>query len=422
MQLQSWSISLACAAAVVIAPFAAASAAEPAQTEPTKISGPHTHENLSIYFLHGTSKKGPVPLTLGEAMAGGHVIVHETGDVQRLMIENTSDKEVFVQAGDIVKGGRQDRVLTISLVLPPKSGKLPIGAYCVEQGRWARRGIESTRKFSSSTASLPSREAKMAMFAAKPKARRAVPTPRVRELGSVQRRRPQVFSDRLLFTDERHRPQTREENERRATEIRRRLEVEQRRRMEAEEQRRVDLEREMRELRARSPQSEVWENVATIQRSLTARLGTSVASGVSSSSLQLTLENQKLAEAQNKLLAVVEPLAEKDKDVIGYAFAINGRINSVELYPSNGLFKKMWPKLIRASVTEALAKQSEENKTAPTIKDVEAFMADANSGKSRSSKLEARLTRVTRESKRALFLATKRADGTFVHRSILASY
>ncbi len=92
--------------------------------QPTRVSGPHLHDNLSIYFVHGPSVEGPVPLTLEEAMKTGGIRVHETGSVQQLFVENLSDKEIFIQAGDIVKGGKQDRVLTMSIVLPPKPGRV----------------------------------------------------------------------------------------------------------------------------------------------------------------------------------------------------------------------------------------------------------------------------------------------------------
>ncbi len=73
-------------------------------------------------------------------MAKGTVRVVETGSVNELRIENSGDEDVFIQSGDIVKGGRQDRVLTVSFVLPQKSGEVPVAAYCVEHGRWSQRG------------------------------------------------------------------------------------------------------------------------------------------------------------------------------------------------------------------------------------------------------------------------------------------
>src|SRR5438045_4131461 len=96
--------------------FSAAAAAEE-----TRTTGPVTHENLSVYFIHGPSAPGKAPLTLEEALAKRIVEVRETGNVNELEIENLGDEEVFIQSGDIVKGGQQDRSLMVSLLLAPKS-------------------------------------------------------------------------------------------------------------------------------------------------------------------------------------------------------------------------------------------------------------------------------------------------------------
>src|SRR5262249_14385730 len=112
-----------------------------------RITGPVLHENLAVYFVRGTSSAGAVPLTLAEALDAKAVRVSETGSVNELTIENLGDREIFVQSGDIVKGGQQDRVLSVSLVLPPRSGSISIAAFCVEQGRWSKRGNEDARQF-----------------------------------------------------------------------------------------------------------------------------------------------------------------------------------------------------------------------------------------------------------------------------------
>src|ERR1017187_10099339 len=117
-----------------------------------RISGPFTHDNLSVFLIHGTrpdAAKGKL-LTLHEAMDAKKVVVYETGTVNELSIENQSSQDVYIQSGDIVKGGRQDRVLTTDLILPAHSGKLPISSFCVEQGRWTRRGNEPAGQFGTS--------------------------------------------------------------------------------------------------------------------------------------------------------------------------------------------------------------------------------------------------------------------------------
>jgi hypothetical protein len=63
--------------------------------------------------------------------------------VNELIVENLSDEEVYIQSGDIVKGGRQDRTLGYDLIVPKKSGKVKITSFCVEHGRWSARGREA---------------------------------------------------------------------------------------------------------------------------------------------------------------------------------------------------------------------------------------------------------------------------------------
>ena len=130
----------------------------------TKLSGPFAHKNLTFYLVHGAdSLKGKTPLTLEEAMKRDLVIVHETGEVNELSIENVSPRdEVFVQAGDIVKGGQQDRMLAVDLIVPARSGRIPMESFCVESGRWTARGSESRKEFNSSSDYAPSKELKMA--------------------------------------------------------------------------------------------------------------------------------------------------------------------------------------------------------------------------------------------------------------------
>ena len=136
-----------------------------ARADEYRVTGPVAHQNLAIYLVHGASAAGAVPLTLDEALARNVVKVHETGSVNELQIENLGNDEVFVQSGSIVKGGQQDRVLSVSLMLPPKSGRIQIASFCVEQGRWSARGKEDVKTFATASAVVPSREAKLAMKA-----------------------------------------------------------------------------------------------------------------------------------------------------------------------------------------------------------------------------------------------------------------
>jgi hypothetical protein len=128
------------------------------------LSGPFTHQNLQIFLVHGETQledRHYAPLT--EALEKGTVAIKETGHVQELSIENLSKKTiVFLNAGDIVKGGRQDRTVRDDLVLVPLSGQVPLATFCVESGRWTKRGAEDAAAFSANSKVLSSRKQKMA--------------------------------------------------------------------------------------------------------------------------------------------------------------------------------------------------------------------------------------------------------------------
>jgi hypothetical protein len=334
-----------------------------ARAEDYRVSGPFTHENLSIYLVHGKSAEGRVPLTLDEALAKRAVRVHETGDVNQLSVENLGDEDVFIQSGDIVKGGQQDRALTVSLILPPKSGRVPLAAFCVEQGRWSARGREDVKTFATASAVVPSREAKIAMKV--PAADAAVPP---ETAGPAP-------SSRLYAAG--------------------------------------------READTSTRQQQVWRKVRAIQDRLSATVGAPVNAPVSQTSLQLALENEKLRDLQAAYVKALEQAGTKDGDIVGYVFAINGKLNSADVYPSNGLFRKMWSKLLRASVTEAIGEKGAGAEPTPSTEAVLAFLDAGAKGKSTEKALPADIALETRTGDKALYFETRR-NGAWVHRNYLA--
>src|SRR5256714_11978714 len=133
--------------------------AQKPQDDEYKLEGPFTQGNLTVFLIHGQDKiKGQTFLTLQEALVQRKVIVRETREVNQLSIENVSREEVYVQSGDIVKGGQQDRMMAVDLILPPRSCRIPISAFCVENGRWSKRGTEEVTVFNSSANVVAGRE------------------------------------------------------------------------------------------------------------------------------------------------------------------------------------------------------------------------------------------------------------------------
>lgn len=85
------------------------------------------HENIGNYTV------------LEDAVEKKKIVVTEvsgSGTVNTLYAENLSSDSIYVMAGEIVKGGKQDRIIAQDFILAPGE-KVDVGAFCVEHGRWS---------------------------------------------------------------------------------------------------------------------------------------------------------------------------------------------------------------------------------------------------------------------------------------------
>ena len=308
-----------------------------AQNPGYRISAPYSHKNLTIFLIHGKNETSKTNiLTLQEAMDRKLLRVYETSDVNELAVENISKSfDVFIQSGDIVKGGKQDRILGVSIIIPARSGRIRIEAFCVESGRWEKRGNEDAGQFSSSNDRIVSRDLKLA----------------------------------------------------------------------------ANGERS---------QQGVWAKVTEAQEKLSKNLDGAVASASSRSSLQLSLENTRVTTTADEYVRKLSGLIDGRSDVIGYAFAVNGKINSADVYVSNALFKKLWPRMLKAAAIEAIAENGERSAVARPAKpaEVEAFMADADRGPAEERAASGSARIVTRDKKdSAVYEARDEKSKTVVHRA-----
>jgi hypothetical protein len=316
--------------------------------EEYRYSGPYTHANLAIFLIHGRDTlEGKNYLTLQEALEKQVVVVHETEAVNELAIENKSpEQEVFIQAGDIVKGGKQDRTFPYDFLAPPSSGKLPIASFCVEQGRWSARNSESVTLFGSSDSMASSQEVRLA-----------------------------------TRTSGRH------------------------------------------TLGGGGGQSAVWRGVVATQERLSKKLGESVQSADSTSSLQLSLEHPKLQQAVQPYLDKLTSIMKDKEDVIGCAVVVNGKVQSADVYASRALFQKLWPKLLRGHAVEAFAESDPDAKGEnATVAEVKKFLRRAEEGKPTDEAVTQRVFVLALEGDGHSLLDTcdRRQNNLVIHRSVLA--
>src|SRR5262249_38348363 len=152
-------------------------------------------------------------------------------------------------AGEILRGGRQDRAIGVDFIVPAKT-RLPFPAFCVESGRWHQRGRESAARFSSSKHYLASKSLKIAA-------------------------------------------------------------------------------------KMKHSQHDVWDKVAETQTKLSQSVAASVHACASPSSLELSLEHEKVVERRKSYLTALAAIVDGKTDATGFVFAINGRLNSAETYASH---------------------------------------------------------------------------------------
>ena len=315
----------------------------PKPQEPTKtqsnyrLSGPYKHENLTVFLVHGKDQTKKTFLTLQEALAQKKVRVYETKEVNELAIRNLSNQDIYVQAGDIVRGGEQDRMISIDFIVPPRSGRMPIAAFCVEEGRWNKRGNEAAAVFSSSENSIAMKDLKLAA-------------------------------------------------------------------------------------KSQNSQSAVWENVSVAQEKLSSIVEGDVRARESESSFELSVENVRVKQTIASYISSLSGILRNKPDVIGYVFAINGEVNSADIYASRALFVKLWPKLLKASAVEAIAETEQGLEAAPVTNEVvHGFLAESEQPKPVSKDVGRRVRLITKEDDKNAFFETQdrsEKDG-WVHRNYI---
>jgi hypothetical protein len=124
-----------------------------------RLLDPVAYENITIFPVVSSSTQDTSPfLTLDEGLSSGAVIVSEQGaaglarsrdgrpvavpqynsgaSVNQLVLINRGKRPLLLLAGELVSGGKQDRIIGKDRIVPVGSDPLPLDVFCVEHGRW----------------------------------------------------------------------------------------------------------------------------------------------------------------------------------------------------------------------------------------------------------------------------------------------
>jgi len=124
-----------------------------------RLLDPLSYENLTVFPVVSSSGYDTSSfLTLEAGLSSGEVTVREQSadviyrnrdgsrpavqnyggpSVNQLVLVNQSKRPLLLLAGELVSGGKQDRVIGKDRIVAPFGEPLPLNVFCVEHGRWS---------------------------------------------------------------------------------------------------------------------------------------------------------------------------------------------------------------------------------------------------------------------------------------------
>ncbi len=313
------------------------------QTEPAKpvasgdweVLPPVRYENLSVFPVVARAEFDTTGfLTLDEGLASGEVLVTERGSemirrdrrvvlpthpeqerrvqggatVNTLVLVNRSKRPLLLLAGEVVTGGKQDRIIGKDRIVAPGAEPLPLDVFCVERGRWS-----AGNEF---------------------KAANLMAHPSVREKAAVAKDQSQVWGAvRSGSTSE----QTAEHA-----------------------------------ARARAGTAPAAE----APRMTAEAMSTVIVAEAQSESYDKVYKSRTVTASVESFSAEMERRfreATRGQRVVGVVVAYSGEVAWSDLFASQPLFQRYWPKLLRSYVVEALARPNYRERA--TVADAARFLA-----------------------------------------------
>jgi len=276
-------------------------------------------------------------LTLDEGLRSGEVVVtefgnirglvrrHNTSSIQRdsaqvnqLALINNSKRPLLLLAGEIVAGGKQDRVIGMDRIVPPESDPIDLNVFCVEPGRW----VATSTSFGTSGATYGSAGKGTAGGAAS--TLMAQPSVRAKAMGDKDQ--SQVWAE------------VKKEQQSMSVEV---------------------------TAAAQSP------TVAT-------ELNTTSSYAVVMENKDVKQEVDKIAKPiEQNYQSLIKQL--RDRKAVGVVVAVNGRVIWSDVFASTELLEKYWPKLVRSYASEAVVTHVKGARA--TMAQAESFLADMDGRK-----------------------------------------
>lgn len=309
-----------------------AQAGEVTPTSGYKVLDPIRHGNLTVFPVIA-AKSYPTGefLTLDEGLRSGEVVVTEAGNVQglirrhstpivrndgaqvnRLVLVNNSKPLLLLLAGEIVSGGKQDRVIGKDRIVPAESDPVDLSVFCVEPGRW----VASSEHFGASEA-MYGNVYHGAAHAQPPMAIMAQPS--VRAKAMADKNQNEVWAE------------------------------------------------------VRKQREEVAGNLAAASPTVADQISRTTSYAKVNENEEVRKQVDAVARPiEQNYQSLIHQL--HDRNAVGVVVAVNGRIIWADVFASTDLLEKYWPKLVRSYASEAVVTRAKEVDV--TTKRAQDFLAD----------------------------------------------
>ncbi len=134
----------------------ASAAAGGGSSQPWGLGTSVTYQDLTIFPVISSQNPDTSDFeTLDQALSSGDAVISEQGgymrrwregesmpvytggsQVNQLVLVNRGKRPLLLLAGEVVSGGKQDRIIGKDRIVPIGSAPLPLDVFCVEHGRW----------------------------------------------------------------------------------------------------------------------------------------------------------------------------------------------------------------------------------------------------------------------------------------------
>ncbi|MGZ4816774.1 MAG: ARPP-1 family domain-containing protein [Terriglobales bacterium] len=284
-----------------------------------KVLEPIRHGNLTVFpVVAGKSYSTGEFMTLDEGLRTGDVVVTEAGNVQglirrhstpavrsdgaqvnRLVLVNNSKRPLLLLAGEIVTGGKQDRVIGKDRIVPAESDPVDLSVFCVEPGRW----IATSEHFGASEAMYGSATGGPVKHVQPPMAMMAQPSVRAKAMADKDQN--EVWAE------------------------------------------------------VRKQQQSVSVQVAAASPAVASEVSrtSSYARVMENEEVKKQVDSVAKPIEQN-YQSLIRQL--RDRNAVGVVVAVNGRIIWADVFASTDLLEKYWPKLVRSYASEAVVTRAKE--------------------------------------------------------------